>query len=138
MRISDWSSDVCSSDLRIQGSPGDYLRDRTPARGFGQGVQGETQGTLLAQRRAADLSAPSKPPRPGLPLPISGKEASEDGQSYSMVNQVEDIIDVKTSPPTQSGRGARGPHTDRPENKCTRGPAAAVASRHGTEFAVQS
>src|SRR3546814_14894664 len=86
MRISDWSSDVCSSDLRIQGSPGDYLRDRTPARGFGQGVQGETQGTLLAQRRAADLSAPSKPPRPGLPLPISGKEASEEGQSYSIVN----------------------------------------------------
>src|SRR3546814_13820064 len=97
----------------MQGSPGDYLRDRTPARGFGQGVQGETQGTLLAQRRAADLSAPSKPPRPGLPLPISGKEASEEGQSYSMVKQVEDIIDGKTSPPTKSGRDARGPPSGR-------------------------
>src|SRR3546814_6841842 len=47
---------------------------------------------------------------PVLPLSISGKEASEEGQSYSMVNQVEDIIDVKPSPPPKSGRGARGPH----------------------------
>src|SRR3546814_15888866 len=53
---------------------------------------------------------------PGLPLPISGKEASEEGQSYSMVNQVEDIIDVKPSPPPKSGRGARGPHSVRREN----------------------
>src|SRR3546814_6626565 len=47
---------------------------------------------------------------PGLPLSISGKEASEEGQSYSMVNKVEDIIDVKPSPPPKSGRGASGPH----------------------------
>src|SRR3546814_5337837 len=115
MRISDWSSDVCSSDLRIQGSPGDYLRDRTPARGFGQGVQGETQGTLLAQRRAADLSAPSKPPRPGLPLPLSGNEAREEGHSYSMVYQVEDILDVKPSPSPKSGPAPPCPHSVRQE-----------------------
>src|SRR3546814_1280105 len=43
MRISDWSSDVCSSDL-------------TAARGFGQDLQAQASRALLGSGRAPDLT----------------------------------------------------------------------------------
>src|SRR3546814_19946276 len=55
-----------------------------------------------------------------------------------MVNQVEDIIDVKPSPPPKSGRGARGPHSVRRENTRSRVLAAAVECLHETGYAGAS
>src|SRR3546814_2255498 len=46
MRISDWSSDVCSSDL-----PEARSRSRTPARSCHRNAHAEHQGTLLHERQ---------------------------------------------------------------------------------------
>src|SRR3546814_12911007 len=57
MRISDWSSDVCSSDLRILelGEPGIIVRD----------ADGEVRGTLFEEARHALGGIGAAPAREG-------------------------------------------------------------------------
>src|SRR3546814_4128685 len=51
MRISDWSSDVCSSDLKIT----DLEQDRRHHRGLQDGEAGESVGVAQQLGLAADL-----------------------------------------------------------------------------------
>src|SRR3546814_2945108 len=65
MRISDWSSDVCSSDLGMSGKSGWYI-DLVPSSGVAQGERMVTpnqfQGTLLlGTTRVPESSDPCNP-----------------------------------------------------------------------------
>src|SRR3546814_2561650 len=86
MRISDWSSDVCSSDLRhgilaVQSLPADdgagERRLRTAA-----GARGEQGGSSRAGRRAARQGRPRRP-RPSLPFGTLRRSAAARGNCRS-------------------------------------------------------
>src|SRR3546814_16626815 len=84
MRISDWSSDVCSSDLRVSSntyttSPsqsGEILGDRS---GINLRGLGETQTLILvAGRRLSGVSAGFRPGQPNLNgIPLAAVERIE-------------------------------------------------------------
>src|SRR3546814_11254216 len=68
MRISDWSSDVCSSDLAAPTLPGPAARSRAPpARAGNQGADAGED----ADERAAHPAAAHGLPRCAFPLPAS-------------------------------------------------------------------
>src|SRR3546814_6272632 len=79
MRISDWSSDVCSSDLRHQQG------DRHAANSGGQRVPGPVVGVLLAGRLdgAAELLPPALQELKRLAGDVADVQAADEGTAPS-------------------------------------------------------
>src|SRR3546814_16797517 len=85
MRISDWSSDVCSSDLCRGASTGPRS---SPPRGTGRGTRG--RGGTRATRRPRRSGAPNRtaPQHPTSGLPRSSRRRGGDRKSGAMGKHV--------------------------------------------------
>src|SRR3546814_6760631 len=80
MRISDWSSDVCSSDLSLRARRG---QGQAPRQGHGQGVEDGRRGHLLPgglHRR----DRPEEYPRELTPRPTTERKSVASGKSVSV------------------------------------------------------
>src|SRR3546814_2989399 len=81
MRISDWSSDVCSSDLRDRLESGRRRARRTQAGRLGSRRAGSpfVAQALAPNRRDARLSDPATPRlrTPNRPMPLSRDQKAE-------------------------------------------------------------
>src|SRR3546814_7391752 len=88
MRISDWSSDVCSSDLISPPQARRSVLPRTDLRDAHAGRRGRAQAHLVALT-ALGVSN-SRPANPTLPPPPSGGEDRRTGPPYAVRNGVPD------------------------------------------------
>src|SRR3546814_15274520 len=80
MRISDWSSDVCSSDLQFRGEPRSAAA--SPCGAFPPPLQGEGRGGDGVPQRRRDVTCSERKPIPTKTLPLKGR-ASQLGISAS-------------------------------------------------------
>src|SRR3546814_2604245 len=110
MRISDWSSDVCASDLREVGIPHDLGRRRAALAStakFLPGVEARAQGHGLIQvedawealQRARDWN----PPRFSIQAPLVGAETRAEGPERFTGRG---LFELSGWRPGQSGRRA--------------------------------
>src|SRR3546814_3604469 len=87
MRISDWSSAVCSSDLLLAPTNGTVLFGGQPLQGVNRGVGYMTQGDTLLPWRTVAANV-------GLPLSLRNMGRAE---SSELVDRFLDLLDLKAA-----------------------------------------
>src|SRR3546814_20816837 len=96
MRISDWSSDVCSSDLNDEGDGGREARGE--CRVGGQRIEAAVSG----QRR---LSISQKAMATAAPMPVPISNPAEDWPIAAPIRAPAMMARARTEPAARGGRG---------------------------------
>src|SRR3546814_1430547 len=111
MRISDWSSDVCSSDLLVAAEAGDHRR----VEGVGDGRLTEQEVATLAEALAA--VAPDSLDAVDVGLNLRGERVLRSAQVEAHRQSVAQRLEARVYIGPDAKRQAPGPRVGRPQDE---------------------